>query len=188
MRLFKHDSEGKFTSFKTIMKKIGIRIGLILVLIDMGMVFSSAFYLTGNTTTYQAPITVHAEDNFAGRITQLRADVVNQVETCESVGISEADGYVKVDNNSKGTLKGEDVFSFGKLQWKIKTVKQYVKMRDGKTITSKDAIELALDEAKAKDLADYTVFETDGGIHNWENCSAQLKLVDKVGVIKQIMK
>jgi hypothetical protein len=125
-------------------------------------------------------------DTLSVKIEELQNEVLDILRECESPGFVESDGLVTYDNNSKGTLKGEDVFSYGAYQWKVKTVKHFVQKRDGKIINTKDAIGLALSVDSARALAKYAIFETEGGVYHWENCAIKRDLVRKVSFIKKL--
>lgn len=138
---------------------------------------------------------VHAEnietkvvDLTPQKIEALKADVVDRLEACESAGHKEDDAIIMYDNNQAGTLKGKNVWSLGQLQFKVPTVQHYVKIRDGKQITQKEAVLLALDRTEARALASYVIFETDKGINNWLNCANKLGLHSEITIIKKLSK
>jgi hypothetical protein len=88
--------------------------------------------------------------------------------------------------NTAGTLKGDDVFSYGPLQWKTKTVKYFAEARDGSKLTSLEAKFLALDTDRAATLASHAIFETEGGVFHWQNCATKLGLAAEVAAIKKL--
>jgi hypothetical protein len=145
----------------------------------------------GSITKYTKAEEVHVPvyvDTMPQKIEALKDEVVKDLESCESAGHTEDDAIVILDNNKAGTLKRKDIPSFGVLQFKVSTVQHYKKLIDGEVLTNKQAVLLALEAAEARELAKSIIFETDGGIQNWVNCSNKHGLVDKVRIIKAIIK
>ena len=122
------------------------------------------------------------------KIESLKDDVVARLLSCESAGHKEDDAIIMYDNNKAGTLTGKNVWSIGQLQWKVSTIVRYAQMRDNKVLTQKEAVLLALDTNEASKLAKYVIFDTDGGIWNWQNCADKLNLGAEVSAIKKLLK
>ena len=76
-------------------------------------------------------------DGMLLEIEALKDDVVGRLIKCESEGHSEADGIIVFDVNR--------VPSIGQFQFQRKTVQHYVREIEGRAITGKEAIEIALD-------------------------------------------
>lgn len=140
-------------------------------------------YFSTSTVSANVPDMI---DTSPAKMEALKADLVTRLSQCESAGHSEAYGLVTFDQNKAGTLSARNTPSFGILQFKVTTVQKYAKDRDGKDISGKDAILLALDAQQAEALASYIIFQTDGGWTNWENCMNKLDLVPEIKVIKEL--
>lgn len=142
--------------------------------------------LAGWSTTYtraEEPIVINT---MPAKIEALKDEVVKDLEACESVGHTEDDAIVVFDNNKSGTLKKKDIPSFGVLQFKVSTVQDYKKLITGEVLTNKQAVLLALEAAEARNLAKSIIFETDGGLNNWLNCSRKHGLQARVDLIKKL--
>lgn len=125
-------------------------------------------------------------DNTPEKIAVLKADVITRLAQCESAGHSEDYGLITWDNNAAGTLSARNIPSVGNLQFKVTTVQRYHKERTREELTGKEALLLALDYDRAADLATWIIFETQGGIWNWKNCSDKLGLSAEVTIIKKL--
>ena len=71
----------------------------------------------------------------------------------------------------------------GLFQFSTRTVINYVRERDGRTLTVAEAQALARDEGQAAELAKYVIFERNGH-GNWPACSRKLGLARQVAVIR----
>jgi hypothetical protein len=111
------------------------------------------------------------------------------VVSCESKnsGYTDNDGLITFDPSESGNKKVE-IPSIGLYQFKKATVIAYVARLDNKKISGKEAVLLAIDETSARELASRIIFETQGGIYNWLNCSKTNDIVKKVEFIKKLSK
>ena len=112
------------------------------------------------------------------KIESLKSKVIEDLKSCESKGYKETDGIIILDSNNK--------MSIGLLQFQKKTVTHYYKELYQKDISLKEAVEIALDEKKASELAKDIIFKTDKGLTNWITCSKKHNLVERVKVIKEL--
>jgi Transglycosylase-like domain len=104
-------------------------------------------------------------------IEQRKADLMRQLADCESGGRSEA------------TLgRGQHV---GPFQFEPRTVINFVRQRDGRTLSLEAATALAIDYVQASLLAQYVIFERDGHGH-WPACSRKIGLARQVAEIKAL--
>jgi len=71
----------------------------------------------------------------------------------------------------------------GPFQFSTRTVINYVRERDGRTLTAAEAQALARDEGQAAELAKYVIFERNGH-QNWPACSRKLGLAHQVKAIR----
>ena len=123
------------------------------------------------------------------KIADLKKSVVEEIYNCERHIYSEDDGLIKFDplvSNPKKTAP-KNIASIGTLQFKQTTIIGYYKSLYGKDITMKEAALIALDDEKAKALAEDIIFKADGW-GNWENCGIKHGIKAKVSIIKQLEK
>ena len=73
----------------------------------------------------------------------------------------------------------------GRLQFEPRTVINYVKERDGRTLSTQEAVALANDYGQASSLAKYMIFERDAHTH-WPACSRKIGLAQQVAEIKAL--
>ena len=61
--------------------------------------------------------------------------------------------------------------SFGTYQFKVTTVQHYLKLKTGETLTVPEAVAIAFDGEKARELASFVIFETEKGVaSDWFHC------------------
>lgn len=120
-------------------------------------------------------------NTFPQKIEELKADVVTRLgKDCESKGTNSDKTPDIFDTNGKG--------SYGEWRWQIKSVVYFYKKLYSQDITNKEALLIALDDAKARKLTTDVIFTVPGGIENWLNCDKKLGLSAEVKVIKQLEK
>jgi len=83
------------------------------------------------------------------------------LESCESAGFSEEDAPIIFDSNNKASI---GVFQFQKA-----TIIHYFKTLYKEDITPKEAVMIALDEKKSRQLAEDIVFSS--GLSDWKTCA-----------------
>lgn len=177
---YKRNKVGRFDSVWAALRRFGhafYRWSLItsaaVALVAIGSVVGSTSIVTATTT-----------DSFPVKIEALKADLVSRLSQCESGGIT--DGLVTFDPDKSG--KRRNLPSFGVMQFKVPTVVQYVKQLRGDQLTDQQAIVLALNAEQAKALATQVIFDVDGGIWNWKNCTDKLGLNAEATAIKKLLK
>lgn len=114
-----------------------------------------------------------------GTIQEMKDAVLDDLAYCES----RTSNHINWDDYGEGKNRA----SFGMYQFKVGTVQHYWKILEGEEITDADAVLLALDTERAREFAERIIFDIQGGIFNWENCSKQHNLVGKVELIKKLM-
>lgn len=126
---------------------------------------------------------------FTKKIDSLKDEVINKLMLCEAPGYKDTDVMVTFDpleSNPTGT-KLSHIPSYGPLQFKESTVIHYYKLQNGKTLTPKEAVSLALDSKSAKELAKFVIFETKGKVTgDWKHCGEKLNLDSQVDLIKKL--
>ena len=73
----------------------------------------------------------------------------------------------------------------GRFQFDPRTVIAFVRERDGRTISTQEAVALANDYGQAAALAKYVIFDRDG-LGHWPACSRKLGLARQVAEIRAL--
>lgn len=178
------DIRGRFSSFKSYCRrvwhwiKVSAFVSLVLFITAS---FGAAFMSTSTVTATTVNL-------LPEKLEELKDDLVNRLADCENGHYTEDDAIVMYDNNAAGSLNGKNVFSFGEMQWKVSTIQHQVKLRDGHSITQKEAVLIALNTSEAKKLAKFTIFsgKDSKGVGHWHNCATKLGLYEEVKVIKKL--
>lgn len=134
-------------------------------------------------------------DNLSGKIDEIKKDLLSQLSSCETQGIKEPDGYVKMDSN--------DFLSWGRYQYQRPTVQLYVKkfynadinlQRAGLIAWNLDT-EIPLDELTLKIIFEDVTekvgkngyFEDKGkGWKNWLNCGKKIGIEQQITIIRKL--
>ncbi len=99
-------------------------------------------------------------ENHAATIDEMKADVLDRLGKCEN------------PNGKPIVFDTNGVASVGQYQWQPHSFQHYWKKMTGQEITEKEAVILALDDTKARELAAWVIFETDAGSgKDWVNCT-----------------
>jgi hypothetical protein len=109
-----------------------------------------------------------AEEVWSSAVYERTNALMAELARCESGGTANPDGAY-----------------LGRFQFATATVINYVRERDGRTIGAAEARAIARDEARARDLARYVIFERNGHL-NWPACSRKIGLPAKVAGIKRL--
>lgn len=121
-----------------------------------------------------------ADKSMEIKVEDLKNEILNTLAKCESAGKKEEDGIAILDSNDRG--------SYGPFQFQRKTVMHYMEKK-GTPVNGRDAIILALQGDKARELAHYVIFETSAGVANdWVNCNKKHNLQAQVDIIKKLTK
>jgi len=166
-------SQGKFKKDHTLAKFIGSAV-IAAILVGLGLWYHIKHPLIETKTV----IVDTSSATFAAKIDSLEKSVVEQVRACESGGHKESEGLIVFDSNK--------VASIGTLQFQVHTVIFYEKSLYNKVITGKEAIEIALDDAQAGQLAQAIMFTSPNLATDWANCSNKLSLTATIQAIKKI--
>lgn len=103
---------------------------------------------------------------------EVRRDaLLRKLADCETGGRGEA-----------GVGRGPYV---GMFQFDPRTVVNFVRERDGRTLSAQEAIALARDYGRAAALVRYVIFDR-GGHSHWPGCSAKLGIARQVAAIKAL--
>jgi hypothetical protein len=109
-------------------------------------------------------------------IDERKDDLVRRIAVCESGDHGESDRPIY------GGRKGVYV---GRFQFTKTTVVNYVRVMEGRSITTDEAVEIAHDYTRAAALTKFIVFELDG-LRNWPACAHKLGLAREVTEIKRM--
>ena len=119
---------------------------------------------TASPKTMPGPVMSVAEAK-AAALNNRKDELMRELATCESGGSGTSDLRI---------YGGRGAF-VGRFQFMPRTVMAYVKEREGRQLSFREATELAHDYDKAKDLAKYMIFEQ-GRINDWPACARKLGL------------
>ncbi|UYN93943.1 MAG: hypothetical protein KIT25_18085 [Enhydrobacter sp.] len=122
----------------------------------------------------QQMLSLHVVPDVRLTVLEERKDeVIRQLSHCESGGWGPSDRKIY---GGRGAYHG-------RLQFTIRTVQAYVRMRDGLQLSARDASELAHDYDRAADLAKYMIFDLEEPWH-WPVCSRKIGMVAELRAIK----
>jgi hypothetical protein len=133
------------------------------------------FVVAGCTHAPSAPVVTQAVDTRALEIEARQDDLLRQLAQCESGGNGPSDRPI---------VGGRGAY-FGRFQFSPRTVIAFVRERDGRDLSTGQAIALAHDYEQAMALAEYVIFERDG-VHHWPACNRKLGLSREVAAIKSL--
>lgn len=119
-------------------------------------------------------------DTLSGKIEQLKSQVLDDLKSCESGKVDESAGIIKFDSNSKASI--------GSYQFQVKTIQHYYKTLYNRDLTGKEAVLIALDDNKARELASDIIFNDSKGVENWYNCANKKLLRSKIDIINTLSK
>lgn len=143
-----------------------------------------------NTVYAEIPVDV-SEEILQGKISDLKDEVANTLMACESGSATEDTGLVTFDplQSNPNKTATRNIPSFGQFQFKIDTVIGYYEILYSKKLTQKEAILLALDTNRAKELATRIMFETKSKAgKDWINCNKKHNLDARIDLIKELEK
>ena len=172
------NSRGRFASWKKHL--YGYTIVIILV---------AAFSTIANkTTAVQEPkidiaslVEKLSGEKLAAKIAELKHDLVRRLsEDCEAKGSVEPESLITFDTGGQASV--------GYLQFYRPTIQFYIKQRDDREITKKEATEIAMDWEKASSLAEYIIFEVGAGPDEWTTCFKKLGLKSETDIINRLAK
>lgn len=113
-------------------------------------------------------------DTLSIKVAELQSSLLDQLKSCESGN----GAVITFDTNKKASI--------GNYQFQIGTVKHYYKTLKGIELTDKEAVLIALDDQKARELASDIIFQTKNGLDNWYNCTQKHSLDTQLQVINKL--
>lgn len=118
------------------------------------------------------------KEQYEAKIAKLKSDLLDDLSLgCEVKGQPDPDGVITFDSNK--------VASIGRFQFQVKTIQHYIKKFEGRDISGREAIEIAVDPVKAKALAERIIFG-EGKTSDWLNCSNKFNLQTTVNIINKL--
>lgn len=165
------DSKGRFSSFS---KKLKWWTGVALLLYGV--------YLAGGFFQPRAVAinNIVEIDNLTPKIEELKDSIVEDIRNCERSKYNENDGIIIFDSNNEASI--------GTFQYQRKTVQHYYNTLYKQKITPKEAILIALDEAKARQLTKDIIFKDSKGWKNWYNCGVKINAEGRLQTINELTK
>lgn len=178
---YKRNKEGKFTSLK---RRIVNGFKFIVRWITISGVVGGTIYLAFLIGQWSTPFTVQADitDTMAQKVDKMQDEIVNDIANLENK--TNIPGVY--DDNKGKTLPVKDKISYGCLQFKISTVQYYENNLNQRKLSDNEAVSLAIDCTRAKELAKQIIFEVPGGLFNWS--VATNKMASQVELIKTLIK
>lgn len=168
-------SGSKWDIFK---HKVGLVISLILKIIFIG---SIGFLIGASVIQSRRTINIPAiprNDRLPEKIAEFKNNALLALGKCEDQAFKPGDDGIIMDTNNK--------ISIGQYKFQIKTVQYYYKTLYKQDITKAQAVEIAMDPDKAKQLAHDVLFTTGNGAKEWVNCFKKHDLSRSLQTIKQL--
>jgi hypothetical protein len=178
----KRDGQGKFSSFKTKLGKFLRTVTLVILTLGVLTSVGIGLYKMGGKNNPRIVTQEIEIDNsplmYSQRVDTLKSAVVTKLAICESGNTKDSDGLIIFDTNKKASI--------GRYQFQVATVQHYYKILYQKTITSKEAIEIAIDADLAGSLAKDIMFKSKNKADDWYNCSVKLGLNKEIDIINKL--
>lgn len=133
---------------------------------------------------YKAQITEVMIDNLTPKIDQLKGELLKDMWDNERAGHDEDDALISWDPNPNH--KSVEIASVGTCQWKIPTMQESYLKHYGKQLTRKEAILVALDDNKCKELMATVIFTEENGWQKWYNSGVKYNAKSRLAIIKQL--
>jgi hypothetical protein len=147
--------------------RLVIRTTVLAALLGLGACTRPAAPPAPHYSAQAAALTQHVSE-----VDARKDEVLRQLAICESGGSGDSD---KPIYGGRGTYAG-------RFQFTTRTVINYVKEMDGRTLSSQEALALAHDYHQAAELAKYVIFDR-GHYWNWPACSRKLGIPNQVAQI-----
>lgn len=125
-------------------------------------------------------------DNLSAKIDQLKGELVKDIFDNERMGHTEEDALITWDPNPNH--KSVEIASIGNCQWKIPTLQESYLKYYGETLTRKQAILIALDDEKCKEVMSKVIFSEVNGWQKWYNSGVKVNAKGRLEVIRQLEK
>ena len=153
-----------------------------IVLVGVGLISGTTYLVVGKNEVAIATVEreVIVDVSLQDKVKQFKQELLTELKECETPGYTEDDAPIILDSNKE--------MSIGRYMFQIKTVQWYAEKIYGDKLTRKQAVELALDEKRAEQLAHDIIFTTSSGLKDWHNCNKWKGLDGQLEVIKKLEK
>lgn len=185
-QVFKYRVQKFLYRVQKFLRKV-LAILIVICVIYVAVQFGRAYY---PVIKYQSVInTAEAEqiDTLKDKVETLKWEVIDGIKAHESKGYNEDDGLIVYDplQSNPSKTKKKDIASIGSFQMKQTTIIYYYKKLYNEDITMKEAVLIALDDQKARQLTYDIVFKANG-INNWLNYANKQTTKSKLSTIKEL--
>jgi hypothetical protein len=175
------------TPWQVLMAKVKKFFRLVLVGLVVGAIIIGIGYI-GNkmypTVKYQVVEKEVVLDNLTAKVDELKASLIKDIFDVERAGHIESDGLITWDPNPN--RKSVQIASIGLCQFKVSTVQYYMTKLHQQTLTGKEAVLLALDEEKCKQLMNDVIFTEKDGWKNWLNSGIKVNAASRLAIIREL--
>jgi hypothetical protein len=127
------------------------------------------------------------------KIEELKNGLLDDLRTAEIQGYEDTEVIIVFDPRLKDLKNCQKIggvrlhcYSFGDYNFKIATVQHYYDKFNKETIGEKQALEIALDKNKSRDLAYKVIFNEIGGIWNWKNSAEKINAAERISFIRSL--
>lgn len=125
-------------------------------------------------------------DNLSAKIDQLKGELIKDIFDNERAGHTEEDALITWDPNPK--YPKVEAASVGNCQWKIPTLQESYLKHYGEQLTRKQAVLIALDDEKCKEVMTKVIFGEENGWRKWYNSGIKVKAEQRLQVIRELEK
>ena len=137
--------------------------------------------------------TVEVDYSLQKKTEELKQRLLDDLKTAEIKGYEHLDVVMVFDPLKKDLERCRQVggvrlycYSFGDYNFKIATVQYYSEKFNQYTPTDKEALDIALDKTKARELAYQIIFNEVGGIYNWSNSAKKINAIERINFIREL--
>lgn len=173
------------TKFQVFKYRLGRLIRKIIILSTtlamlFGVIQIARYYFP--VTFYKADAQVITLDTLTPKVNSLKDQIIDNIKEWETKGLPapQCNGKIIFDTNKKASV--------GCFQFQVTTVIHYVKIIEGRDINEAEAIAIAIDYDKARELAYKIVWEQNGLKSNWYNYSQLSETKTNLAIINKLTK
>ncbi len=177
--------------FNTPWQVLMAKVKHIIYLIVIGLVIFTIFFGVGYIGSKMFPTVKYEQiekevvlDNLTAKVDELKASLIKDIFDIERAGHKESDGLITWDPNPNH--KSVQIASIGSCQFKVSTIQYYMTKLHQKTLSGKDAILLALDDEKCKQLMNDVIFTEKDGWKNWLNSGIKVNAQARLAIIREL--
>lgn len=146
-------------------------ITILMILLAAFIAFNVGFSKWYNNEIMAVAPVAYAGETMEAKVEALKEKLADDMVACENKGHL----LVWPDDNSGGTLPRKDKVSIGDLAFKISTVQRFYKILHGADLNDRDAMQLALDTPRARQLAIDSWLNIKGSINEWSCVTDEMK-------------